>query len=355
MRLARRYLKSLKSDDFGQGEHEAGAGSGEAATAALAALQSHTLTGQRDFAIWQLWEHWAEDDPPLDALYAKTHSDSAAMEALQSGLGESDQHALDRCVSASGSAKQSCLKACASTAQGNHATWLPREVAYNQDQRAFAAVLFTYATALASNLTNPQLIAGITQQAHGLLIGVFAEELGEIWNFTSWETGLTANADDDCFHPSEPAGVEGTGQTPTVDPCPPALKAVKFGLKLGVFSIGINCDAIDIGASDGEPISPYVSVKYKFSNGAVTAFVGAKAGLPLEPGTEDKSKLTVKGGVYMTWNAQGTLTDVGVKISGPSLGSSVGSNTVSTSDAAEVKVSLAAYLLPPPSRRTPEH
>ncbi len=342
-------FETLKNDNFAQGEQESIAGDREAGTAALAALQTRTLTGQRDFAVWQLWEHWAEDNPSLDALYARTQADFPAMEALERELGESDQDALDPCVSEFGSAKTSCLKACASTAAGNHAAWLPREVAYNHDQQAFAAALYTYATAIASNLSNPQLIAGITQQARGTMIAVFAGELGEIWNFSSWEAGLTSISEDNCFSPGEPAGVEGSAQTPAANPCPPALKAVKFGLKLGVFSIAINCDAVDVGASDGEPVSPYVSLKYKFSGGDVTAFVGAKAGLPLEPGTEDKSKLSVKGGVYMTWNAEGTMTDVGVKVSGPSLGSSAGSNTVSTSDAAEIKVSLAQYLLPPPS------
>jgi len=340
-------FESLKNTDFAQGEQEAGHGAGVAAMAAFAALQSHTLTGQRDFAIWQLWEHWKEDSPALGALYAKTHADFSAMEALQQQLGEQDQLALDPCVSEFGSARQSCLRQCGATAAGNHAAWLPQEVAYNQDERAFASELYKYATGLASNLTNAQIIAGITQQARGLMIAVYAPELGEIWNFTSWEQGLAGLSELDCFSaPGAAAGDNGMTETPAAIPCPPALSAVKFGLKFGVFNITINCDAVDVAASDGEPISPYVSVKYKFKDGSITALVGAKAGLPLDPDSEDKSKLSVKGGVYMTWNSEGKLTDVGVKVSGPGLGSSVGPNTVGTADAETAEKSFAQYLLP---------
>jgi hypothetical protein len=343
-------FESLHDADFTLGEQEEVQGDGEAGQAAFAALKSRTLTGQRDYGIWQLWEDWATDDSALDALLAKTQGDFTTMESVQNQLGNSDNAAQAQCVQLFGSAQQQCLQECGATAAGNHATWLPQEVAYNQDERAFASAIYMYATGLASNLTNPAMIAGITEQARGLMIAIYAGELGEIWNFTSWELGLTSPSDLDCFSTQgDAASDNGMTDTPPAQPCPPALSAVKFGLKLGIFNATINCDAITISASDGGPISPYVSAKYKFKDGSITALVGAKAGLPIDPDAGDKSKLSATGGVYVTWDAKGNVTDVGLKVSGPSLGTTVGANTVGTADAETLEVSLAPYLLPPPS------
>jgi hypothetical protein len=54
------------------------------------------------------------------------------------------------------------------------------------------------------------------------MTAAFAGELGEISNFTSWEAGLTSLSENKCFSPAEPAGAEGSAQTPAANSCPPS-------------------------------------------------------------------------------------------------------------------------------------
>jgi hypothetical protein len=103
----------------------------------------------------------------------------------------------------------------------------------------------------------------------------------------------------------------------------------------------VSCEAVSADVSLPDPISPYVGIKYGFASGSTTALVGVKGGIDI--GTDVKA--SAKGGIYMTWDASGRPTDVGVQVSGPGISGKFDQVKIGNADEPKLQVSLADYLL----------
>jgi hypothetical protein len=304
------------------------------------------LTIKRANAILSLWNDWMTNQPDIESLYERVRADYAQMEpnSPTPALGSQVQNIRDNCsqTTMSTAAYDACLQAdCGPALRAGHAAWLPQMQSYDHDVRAFAGAIYRYATAVASNLANPTEGAAITTGARALMLVQYQGELDVISDMTGFE----AHNDDCLSAPAPGAGDNGITSTPTASPCPPALSTVKFTIKLAFFKFGVSCENVEVSASDGTPLTPYVSDKYKFADGSITAFAGFKAGYDLAPDV----KLSAKGGMYMTWDSHGNPTDAGIEISGPSFsGPSLlpgGADITSSDGGSKLQISLAPELL----------
>src|ERR1019366_5567641 len=273
------------------------------------------LTIKRVDAILSLWNDWMTNQPDIESLYERVQADYAQMEpnSPSAALGNQVQNIRNNCsqTTMSTAAFDACLQAdCGPALRAGHAAWLQQMQSYDHDVRAYASAIYRYATAVASNLANPTEGAAITTAARALMLVQYQGELDVISTMTSFESH-----NDDCLSaPAPGAGDNGNTSTPPASPCPPALSTVKFTIKVAFFKFAVSCENVEVSASDSTPLTPYVSGKYKFTDGSITAFAGFKAGYDLAPDV----KLSAKGGMYMTWDSHGNPTDAGIQISGPS-------------------------------------
>jgi tetratricopeptide (TPR) repeat protein len=301
------------------------------------------LTIKRQDEVLDFWNKWQTSQPDLEALYEKVQADYAQMEPNSPSLALGQQiEGIQEMCSQQPNTTQCLQQECWPAVQEGHAEWVPGIQSYDSDVRAFAAALYRFATAVASNVASPAEGAAITTSAREEMLKDYAGELDVISAMTSNESDWA----DECDNPDAPgtaAGDNGMTDTPEAPPCPPGLSAVKFSLKLGFgFELEVSCEEIELQVSDG-PVSPFAKVGYKFDDGSMSAYIGAKAGFEVD----DDVQLSVKGGMYINWDAQGNMTDVGLRVDGPSLGGEwedlgLGAKTGAVGS---VKVSLAPELL----------
>ena len=304
------------------------------------------LTIKRVDAILSLWNDWMTNQPDIESLYERVQADYAQMEpnSPSAALGNQVQNIRNNCsqTTMSTAAFDACLQAdCGPALRAGHAAWLQQMQSYDHDVRAYASAIYRYATAVASNLANPTEGAAITTAARALMLVQYQGELDVISTMTSFESH-----NDDCLSaPAPGAGDNGNTSTPPASPCPPALSTVKFTIKVAFFKFAVSCENVEVSASDSTPLTPYVSGKYKFTDGSITAFAGFKAGYDLAPDV----KLSAKGGMYMTWDSHGNPTDAGIQISGPSFSGPAllpgGADINSSDGGSKLQISLAPELL----------
>jgi tetratricopeptide (TPR) repeat protein len=307
------------------------------------------LTIDFEDEVLGLWNDWQTNQPDLAALYAKVQADYAAQTASNSpiaALSAQVADILNSCAQLPTGNQQCVQQQCWPAVEEGHAEWLPQIQSYDSDVRAFASAVYKYATAVASNVTNADEIAAITMAGRGLMFGAYDGELSVLTVMTGDESDWQI----ECSPPAagSAAGDNGMTDTPAAAPCPPGLSAVKIQFKFAVevfevpvkFDLKVNCDAVEIGVSLPGPISPYGSVKYKFSDGSISVFAGGKGSTDVLENVTSSAKV----GVYVDFASDGYPTDIGVQASAGGLSGSWDELGVSTKDAVSDKISLAPYL-----------
>ena len=315
-------------------------------------LAAHRLlTIRRTDAIIGLSNNWKSNRPDIAALYAKVEADHAHMSSASPGdaVAARIQATHNGCIDTGGTTagiKQCQLNMCGPAVRSAHADWLSQAQAYDADVRAWAAEFYRYKSALAGNLKSPTPGAAITVAAREQMLVAYQGELLAVSGMAGFEQSYR-----DCLQaedPSQAAADDATLTAPDADPCSSALAAVKITFSLTVptepptvFGFSVSCENVGIDVSLPTPITPYGSLKYTFASGSTTAFVGVKGGADLDTDI----KASVKGGVYMTWDASGNPTDCGIQVSGPGVTGKWDSVKIGNAQEPKLQVSVADYLL----------
>lgn len=257
------------------------------------------LTARREVELDGLWEDWLSHGD-LGALYDQVEADYNYMSS------NSPSPATDEEIGAA-------VPHCWGLMEDTHAAWVPKMRSYDADVRAFAAALYLYATGLANNTRSAALAATITANAKGYIFDEYNRELGVLYGMASYEQTRAS----ECHPPNSgtAAGEQGNGALPDAELCPPELSSINISIDLGIFDLAVSCDGVEMSAEDETPLTPYASFEYKFRDGSTSAFVGMKGGYDIADGVN----LSSTAGVYMEWDASGNPTDVGVKVTGPSI------------------------------------
>jgi len=199
-----------------------------------------------------------------------------------------------------------------------HAEWLLAAENYDRAERAYAAAVYKRTTGLAANLANPLPRAVVMDEARlyaltnlGLMVG---------------QGQLLSHYDDLCHLDEEgapsPEPASGQDQTPDSQPCPKGITGPDFELELLAFSFLVHCEEVTLRASTPSWLSPFIAVTRNFGNGSCTIFAGGQVGKKISWGPL-AGGATARGGVYVTFGADGSVQDAGLR-STTSLGASVG-------------------------------
>jgi tetratricopeptide (TPR) repeat protein len=198
-----------------------------------------------------------------------------------------------------------------------HGEWLLALENYDRAERTYAAAVYGRTTALGANLANPLAHAVVMDEARLYALTNLAKMVGG---------GALLSGYDRICHleggvPSqEPAS--GQDQTPESQPCPKGITGPDFELELLVFSFLVHCEEITVRASTPSWLGPFIAVTRNFGNGSTTIFAGAQVGKKLTWGPL-AGGATARGGVYVTFGADGSVQDTGLR-STTSVGASVG-------------------------------
>jgi hypothetical protein len=105
----------------------------------------------------------------------------------------------------------------------------------------------------------------------------------------------------------------GQQQTPDSPACPTGIGGPDFSINLLVFSFAVTCEEATAEAEVGEGwLNGFVSVSHNFTKGSNTIYAGAQAGAKVEIGPLSGGA-TARGGVYVTFDANGSMQDVGLR------------------------------------------
>jgi hypothetical protein len=112
-----------------------------------------------------------------------------------------------------------------------------------------------------------------------------------------------------------------------------------------VFSFSVNCEEVTVEAEIGEGwLNAFVSASHNFKHGSNTIYAGAQAGAKINVGPLTGGA-TARGGVYVTFGADGAVQDVGLRGT-TSASATIGPGTASVSGP-EASLSLAGAFSPP--------
>jgi hypothetical protein len=256
---------------------------------------------------------WQADRPDLGAAYDEVKADGQKLLDDYRSFWLGPYAAVEQeCSSKPTHAeREQCEQTdCAAAVAGAHASWLPDANAAQADVDAWASRFYEYATALAANLKTPAAGQTDTEVARSLMYAAYSAYL--VTPVANW----AQSEEDAARHACGPSNGDDVAETDPADlvptlSCPDSLKTVKFGISIGLFGISLNCESISVeGSALPSAISPFASLQYKFFEGTTTAFVGAKAGVPLDPLFAGK----LKAGAYVTFDGSGTATDCGVRV-----------------------------------------
>ena len=185
--------------------------------------------------------------------------------------------------------------------------WLSTVTAFDAAQRTFMAALYRRQTALAANLKDAAAHQIAMDDASESIPGNFAALVSAGHAFTTYDFSC-ATSNPPAVNPESGSAVE-----PPSKACPTGLSAPNFSINLVVLSFSVTCEELTIEAEGGEGwLNVFVSFSHNFRTGSTTVFGGPEVGakVPIGPFS---GGVTARGGVYLTFGADGTVQDLGVR------------------------------------------
>ena len=248
-----------------------------------------------------LFTTWWSDIKHMNDVDAKWTNDfGAATVDCENRLGE-------------GAASIACSKAwCQGAEPAAQRGWLSSIKDTDKALRAWADAYSRFASGLAANLKDPVARQWVLTDEQYWLMSNYALL---VQSASVWIAGMAANKGT-CFDviTDAPAETKAGGKASAVA-CTDLIGGASFSLDLELFTISVSCE--EVGLEAEAPLAEgglaeaglFSSVSYKFKNGSTTLFAGTYAK------TNEISGLSAgaKGGLYVTWDQQGTVTDVGAR------------------------------------------
>lgn len=188
--------------------------------------------------------------------------------------------------------------------------------------RAWADAYSRFASGLAANVKDPMAHQWAIVDEQRWLILTYANLIRMAWAWTS----AMADEKGTCFDQQTDAPAETDAGTPaSASDCSDLIGGASFSLNLHVLIIDVKCEevGITVEAPAGEggfvEAGGFASASYKFNNGSTTLFAGPYLKTNEIGGLGGE----VKGGLYVTWDQQGGVHDVGMREEA-AIGQSVG-------------------------------
>jgi len=195
----------------------------------------------------------------------------------------------------------------AGSACGHFGEWRAAYLAHEDAARAWMREQYRYQSGIAANVADPALHASYMARAR--------MSLATVMNLVRQSARSLAEYGSSCAERTAAVGVEEQGQLEQPDSlaCPPALKGLSFRVKVQVVQIALSCESASIELDSGTWIGAFVNVGHNVRKGETTVFVGprAKTTVPGPLGTG----ASVKDGLYVTVGNDGTIRDVGARVS----------------------------------------
>jgi tetratricopeptide (TPR) repeat protein len=270
--------------------------SGHSGLTTLRILHMEDLSGNEQATpqIAQLWTQWQQ------AYKAAGDVDRAWGDEIGHESTECDAPGIDFAA---------CVKAaCTAYLPGAQRNWYAAATAADHALRAWVDAFTRLDTGLASNVKDPAANRWILVDMQFWVVSNYALLLQEAWSWTSSMAGEQGT----CFDQQTDAPAETSdGKTPSIPPCTGAAAGVSFTLDLELFAVTVSCEEVELEASGSKEFGPlleagpFSSVSYKFKTGSTTLMVGGEAGV--------KGGIGARGGVYVTWDQHGNITDVGAR------------------------------------------
>jgi tetratricopeptide (TPR) repeat protein len=239
----------------------------------------------------------------------------------------------------SGCYQREYLARCSGPTEQAHSGWLALMQNYVRDQAEFVRLYSRQATGLAANLADPALYEAAMldiEQTIAMRANYVTTQAG-FWAGPLRNSGCWGDA------PAPEAPTDGRDAAPERSaPCPPFLKGVKFGFKVGKdpkmglpfdLAVDVNCEkvSIEIGAKvvgKDNYLGVFGQFDYAPGTGKVTLFGGPKASGKI-PGTPLGG--SIKDGLYVRFNRDGSLDDAGFRVS-PGVQAGAGPFTIKGGD-----------------------
>lgn len=190
---------------------------------------------------------------------------------------------------------------------GAYGEWKAAYQAYETTGREWARGQYRYMTAVAANAGSPRYHASLQAQARQSLAVVLAS--------LQQQASYLAEHGWRCHAASTPAADAGQDRldTPDAGACPAGLKGVSFRLKLPVVQVAVSCESVSLEVDSGTWIGAFANVSHNVRKGETTVFAGPRAKLTT-PGPFG-SNAGVKDGLYVTVGNDGSIRDVGARVS----------------------------------------
>ena len=203
---------------------------------------------------------------------------------------------------------------CAANLPAAHSSWLKEAKAADKALRAWADAYSRFTSGLASNLKDPAAHQWVLLESQFWLTANYALQIG---NANVWIGGV-AGFKGSCYDQvtDAPAETKDGGKTSAPD-CSAVLGGLNISIDFEVFALSISCEEVSVEAElpDAEggiaEAGEFVSIGHKFG-GSTTVFAGGYAK------TREINGLSAgaKGGLYVTWDSQGNVSDIGARAEG---------------------------------------
>jgi tetratricopeptide (TPR) repeat protein len=302
---------------------------------------TNAQTFHRTAAIGLYALEWMIFRPELKQLYDELQAYHGQVLELSAAFSKRHQEIADSCSGQPTSAAnhQCRYSQCGPELASRHQDWLRIAQAQDAAIHKWAAGLHKYATAVAANVSNAashQMVTkSVLYQVYGFYDALYLDTIAG-WTLTPYVYKA------DCIEePGTGEGETGPESLPPSLACPEALKLVSFNLSLPLpdglkLDLSLKCESVTLGVSSELPLTPFAEIDFNFQGASTTLFVGGRG---------STGSLGADGGVYVSFNSSGSVTDIGIK---GSAGGSESAGPVQLGGAAwEGQVSLAPYVLGP--------
>lgn len=194
-----------------------------------------------------------------------------------------------------------------------HASWLGPIHTLETDANRYARAYYAHATAIAANLSDPvhHEYAMLLARSHMQTLAMsFVAPLEAVCRYQYYNVEAFGRLRGDGI-----ASEKVAGSLPEPDWCPAGLRGdYSIGANLKLFSLALNCEKVGIEFSAGAWIKGFLAVDQMF-DGSGSFFVGVAGDASVPVVGVLGIGATLKGGLYLTVDSRGSITDFGLKVS----------------------------------------